>query len=513
MPRQIIELGENVEALGEKCTNDARSHFEACLDWLAGPAQQLPIHRVERELFTRVMGLGALLMTLWLALHTPRQVPAALRAGRGWYQFRKVAFDTIRTRFGAVYGARALYDLVGGSGAAVIAPEDRDIGLADGRMTLDVQLRAAWLAARVAFDDVGEIAERFGEYLPSKRAVLGIVDQVGPIAAALLAHMPAPTDDGEVLVIQVDEKGAPMMSTAEHAKRCKRHRKNKAGNQRVARRMNRRQRPRVRRKKGDKCKNARMGTVAVIYTLRRTRSGMLEGPINKRVIATFRGRRHLFTLAKAEAVRRGLARKSTYFLADGAHGLWTMQREFFPTATACVDWYHVCEYLWAAGRAVHDEGTDPLRKWVESRKDELRHGKLDEMFTAIEALKQEIGKSGPGTSGRRDRVAAALRYLRGHRDRLLYHELLAADLDVATGAVEGAVNHVIGMRLDRSMMRWSLSRAENAVALRCVLINGHWDDEFTAQVEAKHAARREPWVSRITPPGRQQPYDAVRKAS
>jgi hypothetical protein len=513
VPPQTIDLGADVEALREKCTRDAQFHFAATLAWLAGPAQQLPVQAVERELSVRLKSLGLLLMTLFLALHTPLTVPEKLRSGRGWYVFHKAAFDVVRTRFGEAYGFRAVYQRVGGRGPDQIVPEDRAIGLADGRMTLDVHLRGAWLAARVVFDDVGEIAARFGEYLPSKRALLGVVDQLGPFAEALLACMPVPSDDGEILVIQTDEKGAPMMGSAEHGKRCKRHRKQKRGCQRAARRMNRRHRPRVRRKKGDKSKNARMATVAVIYTLRKTGSGALEGPVNKRVIATFRGRRHLFALARAEAVRRGLNRKKVYFLADGALGLWKLQREFFPTAIACVDWYHVCEYLWAAGRAVHDEGTDPLRKWVEARKDELRHGRIDEMFTAIEALNSHIGRSGPGTKGRRERVATTLRYLRGQRERLRYDELLRADLDIATGAVEGAVNHVVGMRLDRSMMRWSLSRAENVVALRCVQINGLWDTSFTAHVEAAHAAKREPCVSRITPQGRQQPYDAVRKAA
>jgi hypothetical protein len=513
VPRQTIDLGEDVEALREKCASEAQSQFAAALVWLAGPAQELPVHVVERELFERLKVLGALLMTLYLALHTPRAVPDHVRSGRGWYVFHKAAFDVVRTRFGEVYGLRALYHRVGGRGPEEIAPEDRAIGLGDGRMTLDVQLRGAWLAARVAFDDVGDIAARFGEYVPSKRALLGVVDQLGPFAQALLACMPKVCDDGWILVIQVDEKGAPMIGSAEHAKRCKRHRKQKRGCQRAARRANRRHRPRVRRKKGDKSKNARMATVAVIYTLRETPSGDLEGPVNKRVIATFRGRRHLFALARAEAVRRGLGRKTTYFLADGALGLWTLQREFFPTAIACVDWYHACEYLWAAGRAVYDEGTEPLRRWVGARKHELRHGRLDEMFTAIEGLNRHIGRSGPGTVGRRDRVTKALRYLRGQRERLRYAELIRADLDIATGAVEGAVNHVVGMRLDRSMMRWSLSRAEHVVALRCVQVNGLWDTSFAAHVEAAHAARREPCVSRITPQCRQQPYDAVRKAS
>src|SRR5690606_4094320 len=180
------------------------------------------------------------------------------------------------------------------------------------------------------------------------------------------------------------EKGAPMIGSAEHERRRRPHEKRSADTpSRGRRRKHRRDNPRARRRKGDRSKNARMATVAVVYTLRRMPDGSLEGPINKRVIATFRGRRVLFEMARREAAGRGYGTKPTYFLADGARGLWTMQERYFPKATPCVDWYHVCEYLWAAGTAVHREGSDELAAWVHDRKDELLRGDIDAVLTAL----------------------------------------------------------------------------------------------------------------------------------
>jgi len=262
-----------------------------------------------------------------------------------------------------------------------------------------------------------------------------------------------------------------------------------------------------------KSKNARMAKVFVIYTLRRNRDGTLEGPINKRVIATFGSRQQAFTMALREAVKRGYGKKPTYFLADGSRAIWAMQQKFFPLATPCVDWYHVCEYLWLAGGTVfRTAGSPELANWVHERKRDLLAGRVDAMLLAMEALRAQIGKSGPGTKGRRQRLAKAIGYLKGHRDRLRYRELARMDMDFATGAVEGAVNHVVGRRLDGSMMRWTRARAEHVLALRCVVVNGLWDHLADA-VAVEHARCRDPVIPRITPARRQVPYDAVRKAA
>jgi len=360
------------------------------------------------------------------------------------------------------------------------------------------------------FDDVVDVLSQFGGYVPSKRAVLGVVDQLGPEAAAMLEDMPVPDDDGEILVIQNDDKGAPMLGSREHARRCRP--RPRTARSRDARRSRRREQPRPRRTKGKKSKNARMAKAFVIYTLRRTPDDKLEGPINKRVIVSFKSRAEAFKLALHEAKKRGYGTKPTYFLADGSRAIWTMQRKFFPLAKVCVDWYHVCEYLWAAGGTSFKEGSCELADWVHDRKGELLAGRLDEMLEALRGLRVKIGRSGPGTKGRRDRLAKAIRYIEGHRDRLSYAELAKVDMDIATGAVEGAVNHVVGQRLDGSMMRWSPARAGHVVALRCLVVNRLWD-QFAAAVAESHSRRRDVVVGRITPAKPQEPYDAVRKVA
>jgi len=483
------------------------------LSWLAGEAISSPLHKVDKEMLDRVMALGASLVSVWLAHTLPLEVPRTHRRGRSWYQYAELTEAPVRSLFGVLRHLRPTYRLTHGKGAPLISPYDRQLGLAAGRMSLAVHLRAAFLCARMSFDETVAVMRHFGGYTPSKRAVLGITDELGPQASAFMDDLPAPEDDGEILVIQVDRKGAPMMSPEEHEKRCKPHKKRVRGrSRREARRILRRRTTKKRKKKGDKSKNARMASVGVVYTLHRLPDGTLEGPIHKRVFGSFRSGRHLFERLLAEAKKRGYGEKKTYFLADGELSLWTMQKEHFPLAIPCLDWYHLCEYLWDAGTAMHKAGSKALEMWVREQKDLLRAGDEEAVLQAIEALHAQVPKTGPGTKGRREKAAKAIRYITNHREQIRYAELLADDVEIATGAIEGAVKHVMGSRLDGSGMRWCRQRAEAILALRCVLVSGEWSAFEKAAMSCLEA--RTSWeIPSVTPQKRMEPYKAKKKAA
>lgn len=55
-------------------------------------------------------------------------------------------------------------------------------------------------------------------------------------------------------------------------------------------------------------------------------------------------------------------------------------------------------------------------------------------------------RTGPGNKGKRERLAHVIRYIDERLDRLNDHPLLAEDLEVGSGAIEGAVKSVIGKR-------------------------------------------------------------------
>ena len=76
-----------------------------------------------------------------------------------------------------------------------------------------------------------------------------------------------------------------------------------------------------------------------------------------------------------------------------------------------------------------------------------------------------------------------IRYLTDNLNRMIYRELRRDDLDIGSGAVEGAVRNLVGMRLDGPGMRWSRQRSERVLHLRCILLNGQWA-EFASYLAA-----------------------------
>ena len=136
---------------------------------------------------------------------------------------------------------------------------------------------------------------------------------------------------------------------------------------------------------------------------------------------------------------------------------------------------HALEYVWNAGQSVYAEGTPELTQWVSTQKKRLYRGQVDAVLTELQLRLARIARTGPGNKGKRTRLEEAIRYLDKRRDQMNYGDMIEKDLEIATGAIEGAIKHVIAARFDHGGMRWIKERAEALLQLRCIEINGDWD--------------------------------------
>jgi hypothetical protein len=488
---------------------DARDHdvqhaFQEALA-IARGATTASLHKVETSLWRAMLALGRALIALYLAriVARPRSVDYVHDGAR--FVLAETASSEIGTRFGKVVFARPVGRRVGWRRAACDRPIDRALGLCGG-FSLSTVLSVTRLCAQLAFANARVAFAQFCEWSPSQRATLRMVDTVGAEARPFLEDAPVPDGDGEIIVIQVDGGGAPHIDLAELLLRQRPHAK-RTGTARHRRRARRRSRQRPRRMKGDKSKNAKVAFVGVIYTLHRAEDGACEGPIHKRIYATFESHAALFKWLHHEAVKRGYGTKRTLFLADGAETIWDQQAIWFPKAEPCIDWVHIVEKLWAAGRCLHREGSKDLAVWIAERvRDLRRRSGADKVITTLSTAYASIPKTGPGNKGKRKKVLEVLTHLSKHRHRMRYHALRHDDLDIGTGAAEGAVRNLVRMRLDGPGMRWSRGRSEWVLHLRCILLNGQWD-EFAA-----HLARRGSLQLAATPTPTRS-HDAARRAA
>ena len=218
--------------------------------------------------------------------------------------------------------------------------------------------------------------------------------------------------------------------------------------------------------------------VVVVYTLRRSDDGRLHGPVNKKVWASFAGRKAAAAWARAEATKRGFGPDTdrvVQIVLDGAKGLKQNLQPLFPRAIFTLDVCHVVERLWALGLHFHVEASAELRACVEEWKVLVYGGRAAELVERLQALLEQVPRHGPGTKGRRAALAAVIKYLAPRLEMMRYQQWRQQDLVLASGQVEGAVRHVVGERLDCAGMRWIPGRAEALLHLRCIELNGDWD--------------------------------------
>jgi hypothetical protein len=176
------------------------------------------------------------------------------------------------------------------------------------------------------------------------------------------------------------------------------------------------------------------------------------------------------------AVRSGFgATSKVHAVGDGAPWIVGQVEEHFGTqGSYLIDFYHVCEYLSAAAKAVAPDAAR-LDAWTEAQKEALKTGRLDSVLAAlaphIEAAKTDDDQAP---------VRRCHRYLSERRNQLNYRDALAQDLPIGSGEIESAHRYIAQQRLKRPGAWWRVDHAEYILALRINRRNGDWDAYWAA---------------------------------
>ncbi len=158
------------------------------------------------------------------------------------------------------------------------------------------------------------------------------------------------------------------------------------------------------------------------------------------------------------------------FLGDGAAFIWNLADEHAPGATQILDRFHAKEHLAEAAKAIWLPGSDNCQRWYAAREAELDAGDIESL---IERLHVHSDRPDPLTSC--EAAADGERYFGNHRERMRYARFRAEGLCTSTGVLEAACKTVIGTRLKRPGMHWSLPGANAIIALRCAKLSGRLD--------------------------------------
>jgi len=437
-------------------------------------------YKVEQELQVKISALACLFLQLFL-MSVQEQFDYSSWLKEGKYYQGNLVSRTIKTIYGEVrYWRHYLVHKRGGG----FYPLDAGIGLTGDGFSPLVMSLATRLATRMSFSASVLLFRCFYGWAPSSEALQHLIIGMGKDSGTYMEQAPAPTDDGEVLIIEVDGKATPTATEAElqkrrgkrhakpHACGCARHR-GKA--KRACRGKKKRRQP------GDKSKNGRRITLVVMYTLKRGDDGRLHGPINKRVWGSYAPRKVMAAWARRQATKRGFppeTDKRIHIVVDGETCLYGGLSALFPQATFALDIRHVEERLWKVGRALHGPSPDAVAHWVEDQRELLYSGRAAQLLSGLKALKLTLSARAQRDAAKREALRELSGYLEKRLSMMAYQDLIEADLVIASGIVEGAARYVVGERLDCSGMRWIPERAEALLHLRCIELNGEWERFF-----------------------------------
>ena len=435
----------------ESVLAEARQALEELVCFCLG--EERTFWEFEKRLLVLLFGLGRVLTRLMLVHRHSRLSLEPYLAMKGYRLGDAYAERKLKTACGEVsYGRPHLIREGGGTG---FHPLDVALGLTrDGFSPWVVQF-VTRLATRMSYSASSLICKAALGWYPSTEGIEHLVLGLGRQAAPFMQQMGAPPNDGEVLVIEVDGKCPPTATEQELSKRRgkRQHAKGcSCGCQRHRGKAKRKARgSKKRRKKGDKSKNGKEVMVVVMYTLRRDPDGKLHGPINKKIWATFGGRKAAALWAREEATR---ARLWSGHDQDGTDCVGWCQGVERETGAPISQRDHHAGRVSRGGEVVgaglslsqgRERGVEGLGRGIERAGLPRTCRDAGETVTDVAEASADAR---PGNQGRRQALKKLIGYLKPRLKMMQYRKWISEDLVIASGQVEGAVRHVVGERMD-----------------------------------------------------------------
>jgi hypothetical protein len=178
-----------------------------------------------------------------------------------------------------------------------------------------------------------------------------------------------------------------------------------------------------------------------------------------------------------EASRRGFTEGlRQVVLGDGSTWIWNTATELFPQATQILDRFHAKEHLGEVGKVIYGDSPEG-KAWIDARCEELDEGHLKSL---VHALRSHIGQH--------KEARECIQYIWRNRRRMRYPQFEKQGFCTSTGVVESGCKLVVGTRLKRAGMHWTVKGANAIIALRCSKLSGRFQDFWERRSERKQVA-------------------------
>jgi hypothetical protein len=195
-----------------------------------------------------------------------------------------------------------------------------------------------------------------------------------------------------------------------------------------------------------------------------------KGRWHKRVVAG-RDEPERFGLGLWElAVQCGmLTCPEVIFISDGGGWCASVADLYFKGFIRILDWYHLSEYVWKAGRALYPGKETETKRWVDDCMDHLHDSGGIGLLAHLQRCQIARGNQ---TAEAFDKLVD---YLSPRLAITNYPQYRAKGYVIGSGMIESSCKQVVGQRLKGTGMQWSEEGALAMVALVSHRLNGTWD--------------------------------------
>jgi len=158
------------------------------------------------------------------------------------------------------------------------------------------------------------------------------------------------------------------------------------------------------------------------------------------------------------------------FVGDGSDNNWAIQRRYFGSWTAIIDFIHVLSYVFAAATAGRRfaEGWPVYVRWVTW----LWQGQVERIIAELAQRQAELGapEASDGETSPRRLVAEALTYLQNHKDKMRYDAYRREGLPLTSSHMESLMKQ-INQRVKGTEKFWCEEGAEAILQLRADILS------------------------------------------
>ena len=186
------------------------------------------------------------------------------------------------------------------------------------------------------------------------------------------------------------------------------------------------------------------------------------------------GKRQAKRLLEKEVSARMTQQNYKYIvcIADGARDLWRYFQRKYPNAIHVVDFFHVCEHLSKLSNLLFDDPSE-AKTWYKKYRTILKEDPKGAAKTIRAArYRRSLIKEHPD-------IKSEIKYLQHNRKRMNYAELRHKKLPIGSGVVEAACKNLIGARMKKSGMRWSIDGGQTVLTLRSIILSNRWEKFWT----------------------------------